>query len=251
MKNGIRSFLFRGTVALALLTLVHPGEVRADAAGDKALLQMEEAMNRAKTQSLDYDVANQEPGQAEKKLGISFRSKGEKYRIDWTAPADLKGTKTLCLSPTQMYVYLPAFGKVRHIASSATDQGFMGMTFLLSDFASRYTGQYAATTTASSATEVNLVATPKPGQDAPYAKIEFTIAKDRMQPTTIRYFNASGTNTRTLTLSNYTCQGNICTATEQKMVDNTKNAWTKLLRKTWKVNENISDDYFSQRALGE
>ena len=34
------------------------------------------------------------------------------------------------------------------------------------------------------------------------------------------------------------------------MVDNTKGgAWTKMIRKTWKVNEAMSDDLFSKREL--
>lgn len=252
MKNGgIRIPLAGGLVALVLTTFVPMGKAHADAAGDKALAALDEAMNRAKTQYFDYDVVNQEPGKADKNLKFLLRNKGEKFFFEWTAPADMKGTKVLRLSPTQMYVYLPAFGKVRRIASSTTDQGFMGMTFLLSDFEVRFSSQYTATVTASNATEMKLVATPKAGQDPQHAKIEFTIAKDRMVPTAIRYFDTSGVNTRSATLSSYTCQGNVCTATEHKMVDNTKGVWSKLLRKAWKVNEAMPDDLFSNRALGE
>ena len=35
------------------------------------------------------------------------------------------------------------------------------------------------------------------------------------------------------------------------MVDNVKGNWTKLVRKAWKVNEEIADDQFSTRNLGE
>ena len=47
------------------------------------------------------------------RLALIVKLKAEKRLTEFTAPADMKGTKVLVLSPTQMYVYLPAFGKVR------------------------------------------------------------------------------------------------------------------------------------------
>lgn len=38
-----------------------------------------------------------------------------------------------------MYVYLPAFGKVRRIASHTKDQGFLGLTFSQDDMATTVT----------------------------------------------------------------------------------------------------------------
>jgi hypothetical protein len=79
--------------------------------------------------------------------------------------------------------------------------------------------------------------------------IEFTVAKDRTLPTQLKYYKG-GTNVKTETRTGYTCQGNICTATEQKMVDNTRSgAWTSMTRKVWKVNEPMSDGIFSKRTL--
>jgi len=248
MTTAFRVGLLVGAASLA--TLLNSGSARADAAGDKVLAAMDEAMNRAKSHYIEYDVTNQEPGKGETKLALIVRMKAEKRLTEFTAPATMKGTKVLIQSPTQMYVYLPEFKKVRRIASGVSDQGFMGMTFSTDDFQTKFSDLYTATVLSDDATTVKIAATPKAGQQTPYAKIEFTIAKDKMAPTEIKYFNASNTNVKTETRSNYTCQGNVCSATEDKMVDNTKNgAWTKMVRKTWKVNESISDDAFSKRAL--
>lgn len=248
MTTAFRVGLSFGATSLAIL--LASGAARADAAGDKVLAAMDEAMNRAQSQYLEYDVTNQEPGKAETKLQLIVRVKSEKRLTEFTAPADMKGTKVLMLSSSQMYVYLPAFGKVRRVASSVSDQGFMGMTFSTDDFTTRYSDRYTANVASESPTEYKLVATLKPGQTSVYSKIELTIAKDKMAPTELKYFNAGGTNVKTETRSNYTCQGNVCTATEDKMVDNTKSgAWTKMTRKGWKVNESMSDDLFSKRAL--
>lgn len=248
MKTSKSIALVLGATALAVLV---PSEtVRADPAGDKLLTSVEEALNRAKTQYFVYDISTQQPGKPETKQALELRMKGEKSLFEYTAPADMKGIKVLVLSPTQMYVYLPAFGKVRRIATTATDQAFLGMTFSLEDFQTRWSGEYTATVLSESATQARIAATPKAGQQPLYGKIEFTIAKDRMVPIEIKYFNTGGTLVKTETRTGYTCQGNICTPAEQKMIDQTKGGmWTKLARKAWKVNEAMSDDLFSKRSL--
>lgn len=248
MTTAMRVGMSLGAAALAVL--LQSGASLADVAGDTALAKMDEAMNRAQTQYFEYDVTNQEPGKAERKLALVVRLKGQKRLAEFTAPADMKGTKVLMLSPTEMYAYLPAFGKVRRIASSTSDQGFMGMSFAPDDFQTRYGDKYTATIASDSGTEMTLVATPKAGQSQPYGKIEFKVAKDRMLPTELKYFNASGQHIKTETRRIITCQGKICTATEQKMVAHARGgAWTQMARRTWKVNEPMSDELFTKRAL--
>ena len=84
------------------------------------------------------DPTLQWTGKAERTMAMTVLLKGEKRFTEFSAPSDMKGTKVLVLSPSEVYAYLPAFGKVRRVASSASDQGFMGMAFSLDDFPSRY-----------------------------------------------------------------------------------------------------------------
>jgi len=249
MKGFVLRLLPAGASALAFMAMT--SQASADAAGDKVLASMDTALNRWKTQHLKYDVTNQEPGKAERKLELEVKLKGEKRLTEFLAPADMKGTKVLILSSTQMYVYLPAFGKVRRIASSVTDQGFMGLTFTQTDLSlTRYSPEYTANVASESGDSWKIVATPKAGKEPPYAKIEFTVSKQSSLPTELRYFNAAGTHIKTETRTGYTCEGDVCTPTEMKMVDHTKGGhWTKLTRKAWKVNDSIADEVFSKRSL--
>jgi outer membrane lipoprotein-sorting protein len=227
------------------------GTASADAAGNKVLADMDAAVNRAKTQKFEYEAINQEPGKAEKRLSLAVYMKGEKRLTEFQAPADMKGTKVLILSSTQMYVYLPAFKKVRRIASHVTDQGFMGLAFSQDDFATQnYAPLYEAKLVSETGTESKLELTSKPGQETAYAKIEVTVAKDMKVPTELKYYNAEGKNVKTETRTGYTCESNVCTPGELKMVDHTKGGlWTKMVRKSWKVNTDLSDDLFSKRNL--
>lgn len=236
----------------AVAVLAQPAPAHADPAGDKLVAAVDAAMNRAKTHKFDYEIINQEPGKGERRLAMKVQIKGAMRLTEFSAPADMKGTKVLILSPTQMYVYLPAFNKVRRIASHTKDQSSFGLTFSQDDMATQaYGGDYQGKIASEDAASYRLVLTPKAGKDTAYGKIEVTVAKDKMLPTELKYFNGEGKNTKTETRTGYTCEGNICTPGELKMTDNAKGHWTKLVRKSWKVNENISDDVFSKRNLGE
>jgi outer membrane lipoprotein-sorting protein len=245
-------------IALSLVTaagavILSGAPAHADPAGDAILAKVDAAMNKAKTLKVDFEIVNKEgPDKSEKTMAMSIKIKGEKRYSEFSAPGDMKGTKVLVLSPTQMYVYLPAFGKVRRIASHTKDQGFLGLTFSQDDMATTaYAPQYTAAVLSDDAASVRLSLTPKPGQDTPYAKIEMAVAKDHMVASELKYFNSDGKNIKTEVRTGFTCEGDVCTPGELKMTDNIKGAWTRLVAKSRKINEEIPDEVFSQRNLGE
>ncbi len=236
--------------AAALVALGQSSVARADAAGDKVLAAVDVAMNRAKTQIFEYDVTNQEPGKGAKNLALKVWLKGEKRLTEFLAPADMKGTKVLIESPTQIYVFLPAFGKVRRVASSVSDQGFMGMAFSQDDIATTsYSPTYSAALASEDGGSWKLTVTPKAGQSTIWAKIEMLVNKDKSLPSELKYFNAAGQNVKTETRSGYSCEGAVCTPAELKMTINASGLWTKMARKSWKVNEPLGDDLFTKRSL--
>jgi len=248
MRTSLRGLSLAAPMLAAALLLAGPAS--ADPPGDKALAAMEAATNRAKTVYFEYEVINQEPGKSEKRMNIVVRMKGEKRTTEFTGPGDVKGTKVLILSPTQMYVYLPAFGKVRRIASHVNDQGFMGLAFSQDDFATqRYASAYNTKVLSDAGNELKLELSAKTA-DTPYGKIEVTIQKDKNVPTELKYYSASGQHVKTETRTGYTCEGDVCAPGELKMVDHSKGGhWTKMVRKSIKVNEEMSDDLFSKRNL--
>lgn len=236
---------FVSILATTLALGLAQGPALADDAGEKALTATETAMNKAKSHYFEYEAKTSEAGKSDKTVGLNVWIKGDKRLTAFTAPADLKGTKVLILSPTEMYVYLPAFGKVRRIASHTSDQSAFGMAFAQNDLATqKYSDKYSAT---SSGDKITL--TPKAGQTTPYSKLEITLDKAKNVPTEIKYYNAEGKHVKTETRTGYTCESDVCTPGVLKMVDHTKNLTTTMTRKKWKVNESINDDTFSKRNL--
>ena len=235
------------------LAVALPAPALADAAGDSVLAEMDAAMNKAQDAHFDYEIVNKEPGKDQRTMAMRVQLKGEKRLTEFTAPADMKGTKVLILSPTQMYVYLPAFGKVRRIASHTKDQGFLGLSLQPGrhgDHRVRPRSTAARSPRATPARRPSSL-TPKAGQARPTPRSRSRSPRTTRCPCELKYFNADGKNVKTETRTGYTCEGDVCTPGELKMVDNIKGNWTKLVPKSRKVNEEISDDVFSKRNLGE
>jgi len=219
------------------------GLAAADPAGDAALAKVEAVLNRAKTQIFEYEIANTE-GEKSTTIGVIEKQKGEKVFLEFIAPRDMKGTRVLALSPTELYVYLPAFGKVRRIASSVNDEGFLGMALAIEDWLPfRASTNYTATVK-----DKQLVLVPKPNAKVFAAKIELTVG-DKDSLASAKYYKADGKLARTVTFGKYTCEGDVCSPSTIEVVSDKLKS--KAIRKTWKINENISDDTFSRRALGE
>jgi outer membrane lipoprotein-sorting protein len=238
-------------VLVCLVLLASSAAAAADPAGDAVLASVDAAVNRAKSHRFVYEAVTQEPGRGEKKLGLNVWMRGDRRLTEFTAPADLKGTKVLIMSPTEMYAYLPAFGKVRRIASHTTDQSAFGMAFSQDDLANQtYGDEYTATVAADAEKETRIVLVPKAGQKPAYGKIEMTVQKDTKVPSELKYYGASGNLIKTETRTGYTCESEVCVPGELKMVDHQKGGmWTRITTKTWKLNEAFADDLLSKRNL--
>ena len=192
-------------VTAALTAVYLATTARADPAGDAAVAAMDTAVNRPTNLMFDYQVDNQEgPEKPVRMLAIKLQTNGSSKPYEFTAPPDMKDTKLLIVSPTQMYVYLPAFGgRARRIASHTHDQGFLGLAFSHDDLATTsYGSQYSGEIASQTPTQQVLALTAKDQRSASYAKIEITVAKDRMLPLQLKYFDAAGANIKTETRSN-------------------------------------------------
>jgi len=235
--------------ALLLAMLLPAASFAAD--GAALLLEVDEALNRSEDMTFVYDLVNMEPGRDPKAMQLSVIVKDEKRMTEFLAPGDMKGTKALVQGQSKMYIYLPAYNKVRRVSSSLTEGGFMGTTFANEDISTtEYSPYYDGAVTSETDTSYVVTATPKEGVKVGYSKLEITIDKKMKLPSELKYFNKKGTHTKTETRSNFSCEGEVCNAGEMTMVDHSRgDASTSLLRKSWSVNDGIDDDIFTVRAL--
>lgn len=232
--------------------MITPGSARADRAGDEVLKKMDTAQTRAKDQMFVYDLTTKEPGKSPRALQLKVTIKGESWRrVDFLGPGDVKGMKVLILSMSQMYVWLPAYRKIRRVASHVRDQGFMGTTFNHDDMSiTRYSSIFSAKLVSETKEHWKVKATRRPGKDYPYKTLLFTIAKKYRQATEIRYYNDKGAHVKTEVRKGYTCKGEICNADTMKLTDHTRNdTWSEFKKKKWEVNTGVADRFFTVRSL--
>ena len=235
---------------LSLLSLISALAFGAD--GPSILNAMDDAANKASDQFIEYQLINQEPGKKEpRQMAFSVHLRGGKVLTEFKAPADLKDTRVLVLSRTQMYIYLPAYRKVRRIASHVTQQGFMGTTYSHSDMsAGRFGDVYQAKLLQETEESWSLELTAKPDSKAPYARALLDVRKKDHLPSRLAYYDEKGTHLKTETRSDYKCDGAVCIPTVMRMEDHQrKGAWTELRMKDWKIDTAFSDDIFSVRNL--
>ena len=251
--------LTRHRIAPALLLtlcLLLPAPAHAAKDGDEVIAQFDDAQNRALDQRFIYDLITQEPGKEPRIIKMDVRVKGTHMRrTDFLAPGDVKGMKALVQSKTKMYIYLPAYRKVRRLARHVEKQSFMGTTFSQNEFTmATYADVFKGKILKETKTHWTVEGLPRDPENAPIPRIEFDIRKDLHLASEIRYFNKQGNKIKTETRTGYTCKptdnGQVCNFAEAKMVSHVRNGtWSKFVRTKWEVNTGVSDTYFSLRVL--
>ncbi len=241
------------TVALALLGATLSSTLAWAGDASDVLEKMDNAMSSSEDLFIRYDVTNQEPGKKEpRKMAFTTKVKGEKSLTEFQEPGDLKGTRVLVLSRSQMYVYLPAYRKVRRIASHVTQQGFMGTTYSHDDMSSSPMGEVYQAVALVGDTEATwqLELGPKADVEAPYPKVVLTIDKAMKQPIELKYYNDRDVNVKTEVRSDFVCEGEVCVPGLLRMEDHTRNgAWTEMKRQEYTINPGFEADIFSTRYL--
>jgi outer membrane lipoprotein-sorting protein len=218
--------------------------------GNTILADMDTAMNTAKDLQLSYEIIDRQKGRDERKLAMDIAIKGDMRVTEFTHPADMKGTRVFIQSQTQMYIYLPAYKKVRRIASHVTNQGFMGTTYsnddlALNRFANKYDAKLLGETDAVWTLELS-----KKNDEAPYPKAKIEVDKKLRQPIRLEFYSDEGKHIKTETRKGFACEGNVCAPGELTMVDHRDSDHSStLVRKKWKVNPGLPDSVFSKRYL--
>lgn len=244
---SLRTTIFSAFTALMLPLAAHAG------AGDDLLARVEKSMSNFKDQTIRFQVLNLKPGASSpQSMEFQTKVKGAKSFTEFLAPGDLKGTRVLAMSPTEMYIYLPEFQKIRRVASSTTEQGFMGTVLTQQDMAPpAYAALFTASLDSEDTKSATLTLIARPGLDVTYKMVRMTVDKSMYVPTKLEYYNAAGEVVRTETRTGYKCNASgYCMFASMKMVDHARNgAWTELKPVEVKVDVGLADDIFTQRTL--
>jgi outer membrane lipoprotein-sorting protein len=178
----------------------------------------------------------------------TIQQKGtDKRMFRFTSPSSQAGIAVLSLPNDVMYLYLPAFGKERRIATSAKNQNFAGTDFSYDDMESvLYSVKYTPVLAKTDASVFVLELTPKGKSD--YSKVVAQINKTNFYPEIMEYYDKAGNKVKE---AKYTFKkiGNYWNAAEIEMTDLKKNHKTKMQMSDVKYDTGLSDDEFTVRKL--
>jgi outer membrane lipoprotein-sorting protein len=201
-------------------------------------------------------------GQQKKEQVTIYRSDDgrgtTKQLIVYTAPADVKGTKFLSTSTPkegdQMWLYLPALGREKLIAGSATKGKFMGTDFTFEEIGggTSFSKEYVPERLRDQAVDGRqcfvLRLTPK-ARNSKYSYVKLFVDKESRIPLLVEFYNRSQKLEKTLTSkdlrknSKGEWQPHEITLTELASGSST------FLRVLGVSNTPVADDVFSLRYL--
>jgi len=179
----------------------------------------------------------------------TIQQKGtDKRMFRFTAPASQAGIAVLSLPDNVMYLYLPAFGKERRIATSAKNQNFAGTDFSYDDmesvlFSVKYTPKFVKTEGNAYVLELSPIS-----HKSDYSKVIVHINKTNYYPETLAYYDRGNNKIKE---AKYTFKkiGNYWNAAEIEMTNLKKNHKTKMQMSDVKYDTGLTDDDFTVRKL--
>lgn len=175
--------------------------------------------------------------------------KGNDKRIfRFTAPSSQAGIAVLSLPNDVMYLYMPAFGKERRIASHVKNQKFAGTDFSYDDmeavpFSEKYTPKLLKTESGNFVLELK----PK-SQKSEYSKLIVKVNKTNYYPVAMEYYDKGNKKIKAATYK-FKKIGKYWNAEQIVMTDLKKNHKTKMIMSNVKYDAGLTDDEFTVRKL--
>ncbi|MEO0261079.1 MAG: outer membrane lipoprotein-sorting protein [candidate division WOR-3 bacterium] len=194
-------------------------------------------------------LVESEGNQKEREMKIWMKGKYKKLFV-FKSPAEVKGVGFLVLSDDELYLYLPAFKKIRRIASHVKNEAFMGTDFSYNDLAkSEFTKNYNAEIKEENENQYVLELIPKEGSDVEYSKLIMFVNKKVFLPDSVKFFDKGKNLLKIMRNKKFNQIKNYWVISEIEM-ENVKNKH-KTIMKTIKeeLDSGLSDEIFTQRNL--
>jgi len=239
--------------ALACMQILSAAAV-ADEKGNAIIQKLDKLATAPADQYFVFELTTYEKGKDPKAMTFEVTIKGTKWRrVRFLTPGDVKGFRMLVRSLGQMYVYLPAYRRVRRIASHVRDQGFMGSTYSYDEMAIvTYGDVFDCDLAEETDTHYRLKCKRREGQEFNYPVMEMDVRKDIHRPEELRFFNDKGEKLKTDERSEYECkdENEICNPQMMKITDHTRgDMYSTMVCKDWKKDQGVKDKFFTVRSL--
>ncbi|MEO0131439.1 MAG: outer membrane lipoprotein-sorting protein [candidate division WOR-3 bacterium] len=246
MKLPIK-FLMLGFLIITNITLYSK-----DLTAEEILYRIDACLNAPHDQQMKMKLIIEENSRAESSEVFIIQKGTEKRLGKFLAPATKKGIGFLCLPNNVTYVYLPAYKKVRRIASQVKNTKFAGTDFTYEDLENkRYALSWQAQILKHDSGYYYLELTPKKNTVTFYSKLVLVVNTQNYYPVEIDYYDKSGRLYKKMRATKLENIGGFWVAKESVMEDFLTKRKTKMVLEDVKFNIGISDDKFTERYLAQ
>ncbi len=218
--------------------------------GKEILTKVDSVMNAPKDMTAIEKITLTDKDGFQKERNIKMYQKGSELRlVKFLKPADVRGVGFLRLASDRLYLYLPAFHRVRRIASSIKNENFMGTDFSYKDISqSSYSNDYTAELLRKENNRYILELKPKPNADVSYDKLIVYVDQSNYIYRKIEYYN-KGKLFKVLTVDNIEKIDGYRFGKKIEMYNVKKDHRTTLTLTNIKFDQGLSDKVFTERNL--
>lgn len=238
---------------LVLGLLVVLASSASAASGEEILARLDETMQSGSREIVQQMTLISAKGQERTRQIQMWSSRGETDRmlVRFLSPADVAGTGLLSVGD-DMWLYLPALGRVRRIAGHAKKGSFMGTDLSYEDmeefgstgFAANYSPELIGTEQ-----EFYLLRLTPHSQDRGYQHLKMQVCRERFLPLRIEYYAPDGSLVKVLTTMDFQQVQGRPTAGKLIMEDVVKGSKTVLEQLKVDFEPDLNEEMFSTRYL--
>jgi len=217
------------------------------------LNKVDDVTNGARDQKYTMRIVLVDKGGSEKTRDLLMLQKGRDKRLArFLAPADQRGIAFLSLPGDVQYLYLPAFGKVRRIASHVKNTSFAGTDFTYEDMeAVRLAEKWDPRIVKQEQDQTVLEMTARPGKATDYSKVILWVRNDNFYPVRVENYGKDGTLSKILLREKLQNVKGYWTSMETTMEDVRKQHKTIMRVSDLAFDTGIEDAKFTERSLSQ
>jgi outer membrane lipoprotein-sorting protein len=239
---------------VAFLFICQPGELNAEEltlTASQILEKCDDVINAPADQDLRIKLILIDKKGKEKMREMSMLQKGnDKRMVKFLSPADQRGIAFLSLPDDIMYLYLPAFKKIRRIASHVKNTKFAGTDFTYEDMeAIRYSKKYIPELLKKEENHYVLQLKPREGVKTDYSKLVMWVRMDNFYPTKIEHYNKGDKLYKIMISKKIEKVNGYWISKEYEMEDLKAEHKTRMMILDVKFDSGLSDDKFTKRYL--
>ena len=234
--------------SLILLVMIHLPVFGGDAARilnkmDAVLFASEDQKNTIEMVLIDRN------GNERTREAMVWQKGADKRLFRFTAPAGEAGIAFLSLPDDVMYLYMPAFGRERRIASHVKNQSFAGTDFSYEDLESvKYSEKYAPKLLEETEEHYIIELKPLPDVQSDYSKVIAHVNKANYYPEIMKSYDRGGQKVK---IAEYTFdrQDGYWYMQEVFMTNLNRDHRTRMTFKEVQFDTGIDDQVFTVRNL--